>query len=1318
MKSSSGASWFLVVLILIGMMVLVMAATGPDLVGYDVNYTAVEEEVYYHNFSANVTGFNGDVDFEIDTTTDINWTNATGIYSVVASVVSDWILMADSSTGNLTISAAYDNQTGFFAIPIQTRNTTNGGLATTATYNFIVNATNDYPNFTSAGIVSSYVFNSDESVQNFTLTAEDEEEHFPLIFDVSFNSTNCTHGVGTGYADNSNCNLSAFGMSLTHTSNETAVMSFAPNASYVGTYWANVSVTDASVDYDCPHNYCEAGYNSSNLTRYYSEMIQFTVSPSLNIDASNCTGGSLVENEEFNCTIVITTPGEVDNLNISSDADFRVDSSAPYNSSWFSSDDSVSASNFNYNVSISVNASKREVGNWTINFTADNGLIDPVSELIYVYVDYVESNVSLDSISDLNGSNSLYGNHSFLVNASDEDLLIADGTVKYEVLTFGSNTSWVNVTSLDTRNSGTAGNLLVNYITANVSVDHAAALLAEGLIGNYTVLINVSDSAGSVANRTFIVEIFNETAPEWSVGLGEPVNLSLTEDENFVYNVSANVTAEEGGSLTFYYVNVSAEFCSLNSTNFNSSTGMINFTPTDCDVGYHNVTIVASDGNLNSTVRQFNFSVANIADVPVIASTFPDIDGDSIDEGDNKTLNEGSQYTFNLIVDDDDFLIPSGQRDDFYNESLTIDVVVTNSTGSDVNLFEFSFVEYGPSDESVSYNASFTPSGSQIDNFTVMINITDSDSNSINRSFYLNVTSVNDLPNITSFGNFSKSIEDIFYVNVSEYTSDEEGEAITYGLYNLTSGGDFLTIDSSTGIINLTLNSTYVGVWEYNVTANDTASLPGIGSRIFRLTVHGTPNITTPLGSYVFNWTEGNSTGDLDFNVSYGVNGTDLTYLFYLDNIVYFNSTDYNYTNTTILSSDNLRNETNWTWASESNFSWNFTPNYSDETYGMLKNLTLMVYNPDYPELNNSVNWKVNVSHVNQNVSFRGGVAMPDKGPISYGSTTTINLSEYFEDADYWDETISQTVNFTITTVSGTGFIALSSSFDSNWILTLGSSAAVTEVLEVVAHEYDSDDNYIGNATSDRFSVEFVEPSVVTTPTSGGSGTTTKLKHYSLKLIVPQDIVISERNYIDIPFSVQNNGQIDLSGISLSSFVRFDNIFSDEVTISLEDDFIDELKFGQSENFSMRILANTGRAGKYKATIFANVTSPKFSDWADFFIEIRKANESEAEQILIFTEKLIADNPECLELTELINRAEEAFSLGEFSNAVKMAREAVEACENSIEAGGQIRFGVDGFVKDNFYYISFATLVIFFMGFVFYIYKRVRFNKSGMDEYV
>jgi len=259
--------------------------------------------------------------------------------------------------------------------------------------------------------------------------------------------------------------------------------------------------------------------------------------------------------------------------------------------------------------------------------------------------------------------------------------------------------------------------------------------------------------------------------------------------------------------------------------------------------------------------------------------------------------------------------------------------------------------------------------------------------------------------------------------------------------------------------------------------------------------------------------------------------------------------------------------------------------------------------------------------------------------------------------------------------------------------------------------------------TSNEFEVEFIVPPVVPTPTprpsSGGSGSsTTKLERFSIKLIFPRDIVVSEDNYIDVPFAVWNTGSVDLASINLRSIVKFNNEFSDNVKISLGTDYIDTLTINESKDFAMRISADTHSEGKYTATVFANVGSPKFEDWGDFTIDVRKINESEAEHILIFTEQFIADNPECLELTELVRTARVAFEDGDYTNSIRIAEEATAACEISISANEQIQYGVEGFVRDNFYYISFLTLIVFVVGFVFYVYKRVKFNKYREDEYI
>ena len=66
---------------------------------------------------------------------------------------------------------------------------------------------------------------------------------------------------------------------------------------------------------------------------------------------------------------------------------------------------------------------------------------------------------------------------------------------------------------------------------------------------------------------------------------------------------------------------------------------------------------------------------------------------------------------------------------------------------------------------------------------------------------------------------------------------------------------------------------------------------------------------------------------------------------------------------------------------------------------------------------------------------------------------------------------------------------------------------------------------------------------------------------------------------------------------------------------------------------------------------------------------------------------------------------------------MRLASEVSQACEDAIASNEQIRYKLESFVEKNFYYISFAMLVIFFIGFIFYVYKRVKFNKYTGDEY-
>lgn len=1273
---------FFLVLIFLGMaLVMVGAVTWNTPV--DVFYG--DEEVYHqYNLSMNVSNVGDNLTIVVDTASkNITWDNGTLNFSYLSLSSLPWVVY-DSNNFLVNINITNDNETGKYYIPFLAGD--NITIGTLGENWFQINATNDIPYF--LDLNSSYDFPQSES-GFYTVNAFDEESHYPLDFNLTF-LNNCTHASWSGRNPGENCSI----FNLSGSTSTSTDFDFNPVRDDVGTYWAEFSVKDFNGT--CPHSFCDSSsYDGNKSSGVF--VLKFNVYSALTLNVSNCSGASITEGDTFNCTIEITTRGEFDGINLSSYAFFSSNPALTYDSSnrdWFYSASSENASNFSYSLPISITPAKKEVGNWTINFSVLDVLASVSKvEPIEVFVDYIESDVSLSPISDI----SLYEDGNFSINATDDDLLIWDTSIKVpnEDLTFVSNTTWVSVS-----NSGTP-NHNFNYMTSTVTIDHSLGL--ADYEGNHSVMINVSNAVGNISSQVFIVEIINDTAPVWN-NLSDPVVLDLIEDSVFNYNVSVNVS-DPGETLTFYYENLTEEFCSLNSTNFNPN-GMISFAPTDCDVGFHNVSIISGNGKLNSSWN-FVFNVSNIFDVPVIFF----IEGDNgtgydLDPGFNFGVNEGSFVNFSLIIDDDDFLIPDGQKGSYYDESILVNMTFMNSSGGFVDLFNFSFLEFGGlGGKSPSYVANFTPGVQDVGDYTVVVNVTDSAGNFTSRTWFLNVTEYLEPPILDFIDNVSLTVHDVlnFSVNASDDEDDFNGVALNYSIVALDAGSPDLDVGIVNGsvLFNMSSNVSYSGIWRYNLTVNDSDSMTD--SQVFYLFVYGFANLVLPVQNSTFNLTE-NVSGVLNFTINHSVLDS-LVYEFWIDNVScpFQNNSNCSYGNLSFRESEvGLGNG--------SVFNWNFLPSFSDETYWLDKNLTVSVYpNSSLLSSNQSrsvasnFSFKLNVTHANAPIR-----AIVSGGTLqgNYGDNIDVDLSSYFADEDvsdpYWNEPVSFSKS------SGDANIFVSHS--SGWIAQVFTNlqSAFTGVIAI-----NGSDNSTSDVVND-IAVTFTAP----TTTRSSSSTKTVVKFFSIRVIVPEDVIISDENYIDVPFALENSGTMDLRGIDLSSEVLYNNKFSDDVKINLGTNYVDSLKPGERRDYSMRILADTSRAGRYKATIFANVSSPKFGDWGDFFIDLRRTNESEAEELLIFTEKIIADNPECLELTEVFRRAQEAFEAGNEIEAVRLAQEVSSACEDAISANEQIRYRLEGFVENNVYYISFITLIIFFIGFVFYVYKRVRFNKSVEDNYI
>ena len=310
-------------------------------------------------------------------------------------------------------------------------------------------------------------------------------------------------------------------------------------------------------------------------------------------------------------------------------------------------------------------------------------------------------------------------------------------------------------------------------------------------------------------------------------------------------------------------------------------------------------------------------------------------------------------------------------------------------------------------------------------------------------------------------------------------------------------------------------------------------------------------------------------------------------------------------------------------------------------------------------------------------------------------------MADYFSDIDYSDVYYNQTVSFSVASNSSPSYI---SSSVSGWVLTLSSLIAVTEILNITGDDSSS------TVFSNNFEVEFTTPTSVSVLVPSGGGSTTI--PVSLKIIMVDPVSAFQRDRIVVPIVLYNNGKKTLSGIDLTSTVVKNNAFSDDIKVSFDKSSFSSLAVGQKENVTLTIDIDTTEIGTFEITINANVTNPKYHDWAKLYLTIEEGED--IFQRILFIEEFIAENPECIELTEIVNEARAYFKKGDFINTVLKINQAIDACKNSISQSRTVRSRKE-IENELYYYLFIATLVSFFIGISYYIYRRIKLKRSAAN---
>ncbi|MDO8460662.1 MAG: hypothetical protein Q7S74_06120 [Nanoarchaeota archaeon] len=1186
-----------------------------------------------YNFSANVTepDVNDILAFNYSSASNTTLTNFT----------------FNSLTGVLAINVTNEANTGEKQIELNVRDTESPTVSGILSIN--ITKINDAPQFVG---LTNKTFNS-SILFSYLVNVSDQENNTPFKLNITFISCNTAE-----WSDRNSTNCILFNSSYYNFNNITGILNitFTPAFNDIGSYIINFTVSDSGT--------------TSPVNASITNIINFTVITPNNVPYFRyvCDNErNATENSLFNCYINATDTDETNNITFTS------------NETWFTfnrtgtstvSIATNASTKFNASALVNFTAKDAQVGNWSIKITL-NDTGNPQqsnSTEFYFFVANVNDSVNLLPINNITVYTS--NNYTIFINATDDDILIPDKRVYNESLTFTSNNSKLNI-SIFQIIAGT------NITTANISFNPN-----DLNIGNNTINITVRDVNNfSLSSRLFNINVISNIPPQWNSSTKN--NITLTEGTAFYLNLTQNVTDSEGQRMNFSYISDT----SFPSFQLNSTTGIINFTPLNIDVGQHILIINATDGVTPSSLT-FNFTVLNVNDLPVIRRPLSADNLTVNSTNSNMNTSEDSATEIQIYIEDEDLRIPVSQRG-FYNENINITV---NISGKNTQLFTFDGGQFALGNATL-FKAAFTPNKSSVGNYNITINITDASNRTDEIKFNLTISAIEHTPVLSKITNNTlSSILEPFYVdfNVTDIEDGSEppvNSNFTYLITNLTTSGNFLTINSTTGVINFTLNKTYAGKWIFNVTVNDTSGLKDY--QVFNLTVYDYPVIILPSLNTNLSLKE-NVSSQLNFTVNHTVQDT-LNYTLY------------------------IRGESRNITLGNGNatpFLWFFTPNFTEEiTCTGYVSLTLNVSNA---KLSNSTTWNLTINRTNYPISFTSQIGGSDK-LLSGGSSLQATLSNYFQDFDASDSCTNQTVIFNYTSFTNTTTISASLT---NWInastptITFSTSTSDRANYSITAYEYNESNSsqLLSNVSSNNFTVDLtVSTTTSTTGGGGGGGGQSQIKPISLKIIVPAPVTSRVKDKLILPVSVVNDGEVDLNQIVLDSIITKNGIIRKDIIATFDRSFITKLPKGTTENLTLIIDVNAKEIGLYEITLNATVKDPSYHDWGKLYIDIRE-EEGISERIK-FTEELVVGNPECTEIKEIVDEAKILFAKGDIESTKKKLDEAVKACAEAIAQPSILRSPLR--LQNNaFSYAAIGSLAAIVLGIAYYIYKRRRFKSQ------
>jgi large repetitive protein len=328
---------------------------------------------------------------------------------------------------------------------------------------------------------------------------------------------------------------------------------------------------------------------------------------------------------------------------------------------------------------------------------------------------------------------------------------------------------------------------LVNPV-AGASVDPTTGLVTwtPTQTGKTSMAVKVTDGKGGAAIQTLNLDVITPVANRAPVINSSPRITTSTLSE---YRYQINASDADGDSLTYQLVNPPSGMTVNNS-------GLIAWNPTAAQIGTYQIDLKVSDGNLvTNQTYQLEVTSQPINHYPTITSA------------PNLVTNLERPYSYNLTATDSD-----GDTLVWSLDDAPAGMVIDANTGA----------------------LRWNPTQSQIGTHTIAVRVTDSLGAYTGQEYTLKVNGINTPPQIQSTPNTSAGINSQYKYQVSAV--DAEGDAIKYTLGRRPNG---MVVNSDTGLITWTPNSTQVGTQTIDVLVTDAQG--AVTTQTYNLVVGTTP---------------------------------------------------------------------------------------------------------------------------------------------------------------------------------------------------------------------------------------------------------------------------------------------------------------------------------------------------------------------------------------------------------------------------------------------------------------------------------------------